>query len=117
MTVEKVIIHLDIFLGLAILPNLLILPQYIDLFFNIPSSEILGQIFCSRGRPLENCRGRPVDFTGRPVNSTGRPLEFSRGRPVKFFIAFLDEIGNSKSFEANLQNSSGRPVGFLEDVQ
>ena len=44
LTVEKVIIHLDIFLGLAILPNLLILPQYIDLFFiNIPSSEIL---FC-----------------------------------------------------------------------
>ena len=43
MTVEKVIIHLDIFLGLAILPNLLILPQYIDLFINIPSSEIL---FC-----------------------------------------------------------------------
>ena len=42
---------------------------------------------------------------------------YSRGRPVKFFIAFLDEIGNSKSFEANLQNSSGRPVGFLEDVQ
>ena len=70
----------------------------------------MGQIFCSRGRPLENSRGRPVDFTGRP-------LEFSRGRPVKFFIAFLDEIGNSKSFEANLQNSSGRPVGFLEDVQ
>ena len=79
--------------------------------------QIMGQIFCSRGRPLENSRGRPVDFTGRPVNSTGRPLEFSRGRPVKFFIAFLDEIGNSKSFEANLQNSSGRPVGFLEDVQ
>ena len=79
--------------------------------------ETLGQIFCSRGRPLENSRGRPVDFTGRPVNSTGRPLEFSRGRPVKFFIAFLDEIGNSKSFEANLQNSSGCPVGFLEDVQ
>ena len=77
----------------------------------------VGQIFCSRGRPLENSRGRPVDFTGRPVNSTGRPLEFSRRRPVKFFIAFLDEIGNSKSFEANLQNSSGRPVGFLEDVQ
>ena len=62
----------------------------------------MGQIFCSRGRPLENSRGRPVDFTGRPVN---------------FFIAFLDEIGNSKSFEVNLQNSSGRPVGFLEDVQ
>ena len=81
------------------------------------SRYLMGQIFCSRGRPLENSRGRPVDFTGRPVNSTGRPLEFSRGRPVKFFIAFLDEIGNSKSFEANLQNSSGRPVGFLEDVQ
>ena len=71
----------------------------------------------SRGRPLENSRGCPVDFTGRPVNSTGHPLEFSRGRPVKFFIAFLDEIGNSKSFETNLQNSSGRLVGFLEDIQ
>ena len=23
---------------------------------------------------------------------------------------FLDEIGNSKTFEANLQNSGGRPV-------
>ena len=34
----------------------------------------------------------------------------STGRPVKFFIAFLNEIGNSKSFEANLQNSSGRPL-------
>ena len=73
----------------------------------------MGQIFCSRGRYLENSRGCPVDFTGRPVNSTGRPLEFSRGRPVNLFIAFLDEIGNSMSFEANLQNSSGRPVGFL----
>ena len=75
----------------------------------------MGQIFCSRGRPLENSRGHPIDFTGRPVYSTGHPLEFSRGRPVNFFIAFLDEIGNSMSFEANLQNSSGRPVGFLED--
>ena len=67
---------------------------------------IMGQIFCSRGRPLENYRGRPVDFTGRPVNSTGRPLEFSRRRPVKFFIAFLDEIVNSKTSEANLENFS-----------
>ena len=72
----------------------------------------MGQIFCSRGRPLENSRGRPVDFTGRPINSTGHPLEFSRGCPVKFFIAFLDEIGNYKSFEANMQNCSGRPAEF-----
>ena len=43
----------------------------------------MGQIFCSRGRPLENSKGRPVDFTGRPVNSTGHPLEFSRGRPLE----------------------------------
>ena len=35
------------------------------------------------GRPLENSRGRPVEFTGRPVKSTGRPLEFSRGRPLE----------------------------------
>ena len=26
------------------------------------------------------------------------------------FITFFDEIGNSKTFEANLQNSSRRPV-------
>ena len=44
---------------------------------------IMGQIFCSRGRPLENSKGCPVDFTGCPVNSTGRPLEFSRGRPLE----------------------------------
>ena len=43
----------------------------------------MGQIFCSRGRPLENSRGRPVEFTGCPVKSTGRPLEFSRGRPLE----------------------------------
>ena len=35
------------------------------------------------GRPLENSRGRPVEFTGCPVKSTGRPLEFSRGRPLE----------------------------------
>ena len=34
----------------------------------------------------------------------------STGRLVEFFIAFLDEIGNSKTFEANMQNSSGRPA-------
>ena len=32
------------------------------------------------------------------------------GRPVEIFIVFFDEISNSKTFEANLQNSSGRPV-------
>ena len=34
----------------------------------------------------------------------------SIGHPVGIFLVFLDEIGNSKTFEANLQNSSGRPV-------
>ena len=34
----------------------------------------------------------------------------STGCPVEIFIAFLNEISNSKTFEANLQNSSGRPV-------
>ena len=43
----------------------------------------MGQIFCSRGRPLENSRGRPVEFTGCPVKFTGRPLEFSKGRPLE----------------------------------
>ena len=49
----------------------------------LPFKGTLGQIFCSRGHPLENSRGRPVEFTGRPVKSTGRPLEFSRGRPLE----------------------------------
>ena len=34
----------------------------------------------------------------------------SIGRPVGIFLVFLDEIGNSKTFEANLQNSTGCPV-------
>ena len=34
----------------------------------------------------------------------------SSGRPVEIFIEFLDKIGNSKTFEANLLNSSGCPV-------
>ena len=34
----------------------------------------------------------------------------STGRPVEILIAFLNEIGNSKTFVANLQNSSGRPL-------
>ena len=37
----------------------------------------------------------------------------STERPVEIFIAFLDEIRNSKTFEANLQNSSGRPIEVL----
>ena len=37
----------------------------------------------------------------------------STGCPVEIFIAFLDEIRNSKTFEANLQNSSGRPIEVL----
>ena len=32
------------------------------------------------------------------------------GRRVEIFIAFLDEIVNSKTFEANLENSSRRLV-------
>ena len=47
-------------------------------------------------------------------NSTGRPVEI---------IAFSNEIGNSKTFEANLQNSSGcplessgHPIEVLQDV-
>merc|ERR1711983_452833 len=58
------------------------MPSYDHPMWIIPGrgshSELLGQIFCSRGRPLENSKGRPVDFTGRPVNSTGRPLEFCK---------------------------------------
>ena len=49
----------------------------------------IRQIFCSRGRPVE---------------------QFYWTSSVEMFITFFDEIGNSKTFEANLQNSSGRPV-------
>ena len=51
--------------------------------------DILSQIFCSRGRPVE---------------------QFYWTSSVEMFITFFDEIGNSKTFEANLQNSSRRPV-------
>ena len=37
------------------------------------------------------------------------PNRNSNGRPVEI-IALINEIGNSKTFEANLQNSSGRPL-------
>ena len=77
---------------------------------------ILGQIFCSRGRPLENSRGRPVEFTGRPVKSTGCPLEFSRGRPLEqkiwpiMLVTYLSRVectfGKSKlNFSAHQSSS------------
>ena len=41
----------------------------------------------------------------------GRPVEqFYWTSSVEMFITFFNEIGNSKTFEANLQNSSRRPV-------
>ena len=49
--------------------------------------NILRQIFCSSGRLVD-----------------------SRGCPMEILLAFLDKIGNPKTFAANLQNSSGRPV-------
>ena len=73
------------------------------------------------------------------IDSTGRPLEIlqdvqqnfywtsnrnSIGHPLEIFITFVDEIGNSKTLEANLQNSSGHPIEsywtssrILENVQ
>ena len=69
------------------------------LYCNI--TTIIRQIFCSPGRP------QPVEQFYWTSNRN------FTGRPVNFFIAFLDEIGNSETFEANLQNSSGGPVGFL----
>ena len=63
----------------------------------------MGQIFCSRGRPVEQFYWTSSRFQGTSNRN-------STGRPVEIFIAFLDEISNSKTFEANLQNSSGRPV-------
>ena len=51
-----------------------------------------------------------TNFTGRPVDSSRRPVEILLDVPQKLFIAFVYEIGNSKTFEANMQKSSGRPV-------
>ena len=65
---------------------------------------IMGQIFCSRGRPVEQFYWTSSRFQGTSNRN-------STGRPVEIFIAFLDEISNSKTFEANLQNSSRRPAG------
>ena len=64
---------------------------------------IMGQIFCSRGRPVEQFYWTSSRFQGTSNRN-------STGRPVEIFIAFLNEISNSKTFETNLQNSSGRPV-------
>ena len=50
--------------------------------------------------------------TGRPADSSGRPVEILLDVPQKFFIAFVYEIGNSKTFEANMQNCSGRQAEF-----
>ena len=59
----------------------------------------------SRGRP------RPVEqFYWTSSRFWGTSNRNSTGRPVEIFIAFLEEISNSKTFEANLQNSSGCPV-------
>ena len=69
----------------------------------ISNIVIMGQIFCSRGRPVEQFYWTSSRFQGTSNRN-------STGRPVEIFIAFLDEISNSKTFEANLQNSSGRPV-------
>ena len=71
--------------------------------FSASVAKILGQIFCSRGRPVEQFYWTSSRFQGTSNRN-------STGRPVEIFIAFLDEISNSKTFEANLQNSSGRPV-------
>ena len=44
-----------------------------------------------------------------PILSRNAIKKFT-GLPVEIFIAFLEEISNSKTFEAKLQNSSGRLV-------
>ena len=55
----------------------------------------------------------PVDSTGHPLEILLflRPIEIlTTGRPLEIFIVFVEEIGDSMTFETNLQNSSGRPV-------
>ena len=68
-------------------------------------TKIIRQIFCSRGCPVEQFYWTSSRFQGTSNRN-------STGHPVEIFIAFLDEISNSKTFEANLQNSSGRPVEY-----
>ena len=48
-----------------------------------------------------NSTGRPEDSRGRSSNRN------STGHPIEIFIAFFNEIDNSKTFEANLH---GHPV-------
>ena len=54
------------------------------------------QIFCFRGRPVEQFYWTSSRFQ-RTSNRN------STGCPVEIFIAFFNEISNSKTFEANLQ--------------
>ena len=57
---------------------------------------MVRQILCSRGRPVEQFYW----MSNR----------YFIGGQIEIFIVFLNEIDNSKAFQANLQNSSGRPV-------
>ena len=54
--------------------------------------ESFGQIFCSRGRPVEQFYWTSSRFQGTSNRN-------STERPVEIFIAFLEEIGNSRTFE------------------
>ena len=83
---------------------------------NWGNRNTIHQIFCSWGCPIEQ-------FYWHPVESSGHPIEIFTGHPLEIFIAFLDEISNSWTFEANLQNSSrcsvesrGGPIEIWQDV-
>ena len=65
---------------------------------HISISRTFRQIFCSRAILLD-VQQILVDVHQKFYWTSSR-----------IFFSFLDEIGNSKTFEANLQNSSGRPV-------
>ena len=67
------------------------------------ATAIFRQIFSSRERPVEHFYWMSSRFQW----TSNRNFT---GCLVEIFIAFLDEIGNSKSIEANLQNSRGRLV-------
>ena len=80
------------------LPNSALGPLHFKRF-----QQAFHQIFCSRGCLVEHFYGTSSRFWRTSIRN-------STGHLVEIYIAFLDEIGNSKTFEAYLQNSSGRPV-------
>ena len=77
-------------------------------FFLLKIRQILAQIFCSRGRPVELLLDVLQILLDVQQDSTGRPLEF-----CKFASNVLELLISSRNA---IKISTGRPVEFLLDV-